>query len=102
MQAVLTEHGAKAAEGLRSFWDQVKNETLDQSKLPDTLTSFVITGKRVRTDRDIKKLFVGKEQAGSITRDASALTVKIKTAALSSEKEVKLRDFVQALLVEPD
>lgn len=54
------------------------------------------------TDSDIKKLFIGKEQAGSITRDASALTIKIRTVALSNDKESRLRSFVQQLLLDPE
>jgi hypothetical protein len=39
-------------------------------------------------------------QAGSITRDQNAITVKIKTLMLSEEKENRLREFVQQLLLE--
>ena len=102
LQSVLSEHGSPAVEELRKLWEKVKNETLDHSKLADAVGESVLSSKRVRTDRDIKKLFIGKDQAGSITRDASSLTVKIKTAALSAAKESRLREFVQTLLVEPE
>jgi len=102
LQSVLSEHGVLATEALRSFWTQVKSGSLQHPKLADAVANTILRGKTIRTDRDIKKLFVGKDQAGSITKDASALTVKIKAAALSAQKENRLREFVQKLLVEPD
>lgn len=102
LQSVLSEHGDLAVEGLRSLWPLIKSGHLEHPKLAESVANAVQRGKTVRTDRDIKKLFVGKEQAGSITRDASAITVKIKVVALSAPKENRLREFVQKLLIEPD
>ena len=65
-----------------------------------TAAESFLAGKTARTDRDIRKLFVNKVQAGSITRDQNAITVKIKTLMLSEEKENRLREFVQQLLLE--
>jgi len=97
LQAVLTEHGTQAIDALRRVWPQVKSGALDHSKLPDAVVGGSVKGKTVRTDRDIKKLFLGKEQAGSITRDASALTIKIRSIALTEEQEQGLRKFVEGL-----
>lgn len=94
--------GDQALEALRDLWPQVKSGDLPHPKLADALNVSVARGKATRTVRDIKKLFVGKEQAGSITRDASSLTVKIKSAALTPQKEAHLREFVQNLLVNPE
>lgn len=102
LSTVLKTHGEKGSEALATFWPQVKAGHLDQTKLANTVESLILHGKTVRTERDIKKLFIGKEQAGSITRDASSLTIKIRTAAISSDKESRLRAFVQQLLVDPD
>jgi ParB family chromosome partitioning protein len=49
------------------------------------------------SNREIKKLFVGKEQAGSITRDSGSFTVKIKATALDPVKEQAIREFVEGL-----
>lgn len=102
LTTVLKEHGAKGNEVLATLWPQVKSGHLDQTKLAPAIATSILRGPTHRTDRDIKKLFIGKEQAGSITRDASSLTVKIRTAALTSHKETRLREFVQQLLVAPD
>lgn len=91
-------HGQKAMDVLPDIWGRVKSGHLDQGKFADALKTAATHGKTVRTDRDIKKLFVGKEQAGSITKDASSLTIKIKSAALTGDQEAKLRKFVEGLL----
>lgn len=98
LAAALKTHGEKGSEALAIFWPQVKSGNLDQTKLASTIEASIVRGKTTRTDRDIKKLFVGKEQAGSITRDASTLTIKIRTAALSAEQEDRLRAYVEGLL----
>jgi ParB family chromosome partitioning protein len=96
----IKKHGDKATSVVSLLWARVKAGDLDQGKIAAAIESLVTRGDTVRTDRDIKKLFIGKEQAGSITRDASALTVKIRAAVLSNDKENRLREFVQKLLIE--
>jgi ParB family chromosome partitioning protein len=100
--AIIKKHGDKAISAAATMWARAKEGDLDQGKIAAAIDSLVIKGHVVRTDRDIKKLFVGSAQAGSITRDGAALTVKIRTAALSAKKEERLREFVQALLAEAD
>ncbi|MDK9702383.1 MAG: ParB/RepB/Spo0J family partition protein [Sulfuritalea sp.] len=102
LAAVIAKHGKSALDALSGQWPRIKSRDIDQGKIAAMIEAFVLRGPTVRTDRDIKKLFIGKEQAGSITRDASALTVKIRTAAMSPRKESKLREFVQQLLIDPD
>jgi ParB family chromosome partitioning protein len=96
--SLIKSHGTIATDQLDDHWGKVKDGHLDQTKLAASVEASIL-GRTVRTDRDIKKLFIGKEQAGSITRDASSLTVRIKAAALSEAKETRLREFVQKLLV---
>lgn len=98
--AALATHGDLALQALQTLWPQVRSGELDHPRLAGAVVNSSEKGKTVRTDRDIKKLFIGKEQAGSITRDADALTVKIKAAALSKDQESRLREFVQRLLQE--
>lgn len=100
--SLLKAHGAVAIEALSVLWSRVKEGKLDQTKLADAVLTSITRGHTLRTDRDIKKLFIGKEQAGSITRDAGALTIKIRTAAISPAKESRLRAFVQQLLTDPE
>lgn len=99
--SLMKSRGDQVTAALPAIWEKVKDGHLEQTKLAATVES-VIAGRVARSDRDIRKLFVNKVQAGSITRDQNAITVKIKTAALSKEKESRLRDFVQKLLQDPD
>ncbi len=98
--ATIKIHGQKALDAVPDIWGRVKSGQLSQGKFADALKTVAIHGKHVRTERHIKPLFVGKEQeqAGSITKDASSLTIKIKSAALSGDQEERLRVFVEALL----
>lgn len=97
--SLVKEHGSKALEALPIFWQKIKEGNLDQLKLVSSVETS-LAGKMSRTDRDIKKLFVNKIQAGSITRDQNAITIKIKTILLCEDKEARLREFVQQLLLE--
>jgi len=101
LSAVIKRHGDKASEAVSRIWTRFKAGEIDQGKLAPTVEAAATHGKSARTDRDIKKLFVGKEQAGSITMDASSLTIKIRRAALDPSKEDKLRAFVDHLLKSP-
>ena len=102
LSTTIKEHGDKAIEHMKLLWPQVKAGSLDQTKLAPSIEASIVRGQTARADRDIRKLFVGKEQAGSITKDASSLTVKIKSVALSSKKEAKIREFIQDILAEQD
>lgn len=102
IMSAVKKHGQPATDAIEKLWPQVKSGNLNQTKLAPTIEASILRGTTIRTDRDIKKLFIGKEQAGSITRDAAALTIKIRTAALSNDKEARLRTFVQQLLLDPE
>jgi len=95
----IREGGVEAATAISNVWQKVKDGHLDQLKITSAAET-LIAGKTARTDRDIRKLFVNKLQAGSITRDQNTVTVKIKTALLTDEKENRLREFVQQLIQE--
>ncbi len=86
-----------ALSSLRSIWPRVKAGDLDQGKIVSTISAAMKNRVAVRSGRDIKKLFVGSEQAGTITRDDAALTVKIRAAALTPEKEAELRSVVERM-----
>lgn len=96
--AAIKIHGQKALDAVSDIWGQVKSGKLDQGKFADALKTAAIHGKHVRTEREIKKLFIGKEQAGSITKDSGTLTIKLRTAALTNDQETRLREFVEGML----
>ena len=94
---MLARLGDDAVKSLQEIWPRVKAGDLDQGKIVSTIDAALRFRTTIRTERDIKKLFLGKEQAGSITRDGSALTVKIRAAALTPEKEAELRSVVERM-----
>ena len=49
------------------------------------------------SDRSIEKIFSGKNQAGSITKDAVGFTVKIKAGMLTVDKEPQIRALIAQL-----
>jgi ParB family chromosome partitioning protein len=93
----LKEHGSKGEECLQAIWSKVKSGTLDQGKIAPSIATAITRGDHAKSDRDIKKLFIGKEQAGSITRDAASLTVKIRAAALTPEREIEIRSLIERI-----
>ena len=97
ISSLLTRVGNDAVKSLQEIWPRVKANDLDQGKIVSTIEASLHHRKSDRTERDIKKLFVGKAHAGSITRDTFALTVKIRAAALTPEKEAELRMVVERM-----
>lgn len=95
--SVLGSGGNQALSSLQAIWPRVKSGDLDQGKIVSTIEVAIKNRVEVRSGRDIKKLFVGSKQAGTITRDDAALTVKIRAAALTPEKEVELRSVVERM-----
>lgn len=93
----IKKHGDRAIESLRHLWPRVKSGDLDQGKIVSLIESSIARGAQVPVQRDIRKLFVGKSQAGSITRDPGKLKIEIKAAALTPEKEAELRRFVEGM-----
>ena len=93
----LASAGNRAEQSLLQIWPRVKSGDLDQGKIVSTIEAALLHRTTVRTERSIKKLFVGKEQAGTITRDGSAFTVKIRAAALTPEMEAELRSVVERM-----
>ncbi|TRZ56120.1 MAG: ParB/RepB/Spo0J family partition protein [Rhodocyclaceae bacterium] len=98
IQATTAKHGSSIEILLQEIWPQVVSGEIEHPRIAGVLELMSARkGHQPRTDRDIKKLFVGNSQAGSIVRDPSLLTIKIKAASLSPESEASLRKFVEGL-----
>lgn len=89
--------GEAAAKALEKLWPRIKSGDLEQGRAQEMINTAVLQKTPVKMERDIKKLFVGNEQAGSITRDAAGLSIKIRAAALTPENEAELKSFVERL-----
>jgi hypothetical protein len=66
------------------------------------LSGLSVDGKETqpKVGREIRKLFVGKEQAGSIIKDATSFTIKLNPAMLADAQETQLRDFMSQLFTD--
>jgi ParB family chromosome partitioning protein len=98
IQGVIKKYGERAEAALSDIWPRVRCGGLDQGRIAVTIEDALTRGEKCRNDRDIKMLFVGGTRVCSIVRDARELTVKIRAAALSADKEARLHTFMQDLL----
>lgn len=97
-QAMARLKDEKGIEPLFSeLWDRLRSGSLEQTKFSDALDQSIRQKSLPKTERSIRKLFVGRSQAGSITKDWRALTIKIKANALSEEDEAKITAFVESM-----
>ncbi|MEX3790827.1 ParB/RepB/Spo0J family partition protein [Paraburkholderia sp. BR14374] len=98
--SVLRDQNPKTVEVAREVWARVVAGELDQSKLARTIKQAIQSGdngSRSVSDRSIEKIFAGKNQAGSITKDAVGFTVKIRAGMLTDEKERQIRMLIAEL-----
>lgn len=103
--SALREQGSRALEIAQGLWTTVVAGDLDQTKLAKAIKQALESdGKSTSgvSDRNIEKIFAGKVHAGSITKDSSGFTVKIKAGVLTSEKEEKIRAVIAQLFAESD
>lgn len=94
---LLDREGGEAVTNLESLWIRVKSGELDQGKIVATIETLLRRTQSAGSQRDIRKLFVGEQQAGSITRDSANFTIKIRAAALTPDMEEGLRAFVESM-----
>jgi ParB family transcriptional regulator, chromosome partitioning protein len=99
--AALRDQSSQAFEIAQELWPQVVNGDLDQTKLAKMIRSRMeSSGKQTVGDRNIEKIFAGRAQAGSITKDSSGFTVKIKAGALTAEREEQIRALIALLFAD--
>lgn len=97
----LAEHGATGEEFAEELWPKVVERRMTQEEFCAALESGRGSAtKGAANGRNIEKLFAGKIQAGSVTKDAGGFTVKFKAGVLSDAKEQMVREFIKKLLGE--
>ncbi|WP_250518935.1 ParB/RepB/Spo0J family partition protein [Caballeronia sp. ATUFL_M1_KS5A] len=97
--SAIKKHGEAGIEAARALWTSVASGALDQGKFATAIKQHVLKGHGHQGvhERSIEKIFSGKSHAGTITRDASSFTVKIKTGVLSEEQEKEIRRLISSL-----
>ncbi|WP_238554612.1 ParB/RepB/Spo0J family partition protein [Paraburkholderia hospita] len=100
--AVLKKHGKAAEDVARELWKQLVSGSLEQYKFAQLLEGSLIRrdAPQVTSKRDIHKVYAGKAQAGSITKDEVSFTVKLKSAVLSTAQEERIRALIGELFDE--
>ncbi|WP_250517496.1 ParB/RepB/Spo0J family partition protein [Caballeronia sp. INDeC2] len=92
----LKKSGEQGLKALQELWPQVLSGDLVQTKVAASLSAQASRGESA-TDaggRSILKIFAGKVQAGSITKDVKGLTFKFKAGVMTEEQENQLRDHI--------
>lgn len=97
--AVLKKYGESALPFAKELWQQLVAGTLQQIKFAKLLEATLIRKEApaIGGSRDIHKVYAGKEQAGSITKDAVNFTVKLKSAVLTEAQEEQIRNLIREL-----
>lgn len=97
--SVLKKHGDVAVAAVKSHWPDVVSGELDQTKFGRNIKQAVEGGGKAASvrDRNIEKIFAGKSQAGSITKDSSGFTVKIRPGMLDAQQEERIRSLLAEL-----
>ena len=92
----LKKTGEQGLKALQELWPQVLSGDLVQTKVAASLSAQASRGESA-TDaggRSILKIFAGKVQAGSITKDVKGLTFKFKAGVMTEEQENQLREHI--------
>ncbi|WP_321795614.1 ParB/RepB/Spo0J family partition protein [Caballeronia sp. J97] len=92
----LKKTGEQGFKALQELWPQVLSGDLVQTKVAASLSAHASRGESA-TDaggRSILKIFAGKVQAGSITKDVKGLTFKFKAGVMTEEQESQLREHI--------
>ncbi|MGF6931187.1 ParB family chromosome partitioning protein [Paraburkholderia sp. UCT70] len=95
--ALAVKKGGEAAiKALEELWPGVVSGDLVQTKVAAAISAAVIRGAPTADagDRSILKIFAGKVQAGSITKDVKGLTFKFKAGVVTEDQEHELREYI--------
>jgi ParB family chromosome partitioning protein len=98
--AAIKKHGDSGLKAAAELWPLVVKGDMDQGKVASAIKALAVqqtTSPRSANERSIDKFFSGKEHAGSITKDVSGITVKIKSGVLTSAQETQIRELLSQM-----
>ena len=98
--AAIKKHGDSGLKAAAELWPLVVKGDMDQGKVASAIKAMAVqqtTSPRSANERSIDKFFSGKEHAGSITKDVSGITVKIKSGVLTSAQETQIRQLLSQM-----
>jgi ParB family chromosome partitioning protein len=94
--SALKKAGESGFQALTELWPLVVSGDLVQTKVAAAVTAHVARGGNVSDSggRSILKIFAGKAQAGSITKDVKGITFKFKAGMMTEEQEAEIREHI--------
>jgi ParB family chromosome partitioning protein len=94
--AAIKKHGDDGQKAAIEIWPLVLKGEIDQGKAAAAISALATrqTTSTGTSGRSIDKFFSGKEHAGSITKDISNFTVKIKTGVITQAQEAQIRELI--------
>lgn len=98
--SALRKLGEAGGEAARTVWPLLVRGELDQGKVAHAIKALATrraSGTGTSTGRSIDKFFAGKEQAGSITKDVSSFTLRIKDGYLTEAQELQIRELINRM-----
>jgi ParB family chromosome partitioning protein len=98
--AAIKKHGDDGLNAAVELWPLVVKGDMDQGKVAAAIKALATrrtTTTNSASERSIDKFFAGKEHAGSITKDISGITVKIKSGVLTDVQEMQIRELISQM-----
>ncbi len=98
--AVIKKHGDSGLKAAAELWPLVVKKEMEQGKVASAIKALAVqqtTSLRAANERSVDKFFSGKEHAGSITKDVSGITVKIKSGVLTAAQETQIRELISQM-----
>jgi ParB family chromosome partitioning protein len=98
--AAIKKHGDEGMKAAMEIWPLVVKGDMDQGKAAAAIKALATrqtTTTNSASERSIDKFFSGKEHAGSITKDVSGITVKIKSGVLTDVQEMQIRELISQM-----
>lgn len=94
--AAIKKHGEDGVKAAREIWPLLVRGEMDQGKVAAAITALATrqTTSNGTGGRSIEKFFAGREHAGSITKDISNFTIKIKTGVITEAQEIQIRQLI--------
>lgn len=99
-EAIVTtirKYGEAGDEAAKEIWPLVVSGKMDQGKAAAAIKALATrqaAAPNSASERSIDKFFSGKEQAGSITKDANGFNIKIKAGVLTDALETQIRQLI--------
>ena len=98
--AAIKKHGDSGLKAAAEIWPLVVKGEMEQGKVAAAIKALAVertTSVHSANERNIEKFFSGKEHAGSITKDISGITVKIKSGVLTEAQEAQIRQLLSQM-----